>query len=128
VRHYVRLRPSEKLTFGLGLACATHDGDMARALQSVASGLEFSRARAAEVLGVRPDEDIPFDGPTGPGWYGYALRSEGYTIPTEDFPERAECRMVHAVTRDGLSWWITRLRRHPPVRAVLMLPEADYSC
>lgn len=147
-RHFVTARPALGITQVLDVATLKVGGDVGEALMLVASVMEHSRQQLTHA-GMPVGHDL-FHGETLSRFYGFAMRNEGWSVDldidaqteaerlrssgalaaAEDgllhrHPDRIETRMVHLVARDGLTWWVLRLRRRPPVQAIMMRPEAD---
>lgn len=144
-------RWAEPITGIVRDAMERNGGNVGAALQVVASSAE--RIRAGEqaphplappnpFAGMPADQDL-FGGNT-PGWkfYGYGLRSEGWTTPRggvtrdsslhqaaherrlHEHPDRVEARVVWLAGRDGIAWHLVRRRGESP-QCIAFRPESD---
>jgi len=126
----VRARRSELINEGFQLAIEGVDGDPGAALLGLAQRFD----QVSRVIGpVTERGQIEF--------YGFALRTEAWSTGMQpddetaaearayaerhalhEYPGRIEVRQVYLAGRDGLSWWVIRVRGGEP-ELMVALPE-----
>lgn len=140
IKHHIRVQPQKLMNRMLHDECEANGGNVGAGMQRIARSFELTR----EMIGntqVAAEEHAR--GYTLMKPYGYALRSEIWTTPTQpeeradptiaeacrthrlhEHPARVEARMVMLLTRDGLLWMVLRKRREQP-EVVMVMPEGD---
>jgi hypothetical protein len=129
----------------INYVCGRTDGDVGQAFQFLAEHVElaasgeFDADLPPELRGIlmRRTADTDLFSGRKPGWkfYGYGHRCEAWMVrpegrdqltgqPLSEHPDRVEIRQVCFAARDGLFWWLHRIRGGEPT-VYVERPESD---